>query len=37
MVDYEGDFIELAPGNNTIVFTGTAGATVKITHKDCWY
>jgi len=37
MVDYEGDFIELEPGDNTIVFTGTAGATVKITHRDCWY
>ncbi|MEI8350098.1 MAG: hypothetical protein WCI77_08080 [Candidatus Omnitrophota bacterium] len=36
-VNFEGDFIELEPGNNTIVFTGTAGATVKITHRDCWY
>ena len=37
IVDYEGDFIELESGDNTIVFTGTAGSTVKITHRDAWY
>jgi len=37
IVDYEGDFIELDPGENTIVFTGTAGAAVKIYHRDTWY
>lgn len=34
--NFEGDFITLEPGDNTIVYTGTAGATVKITHRDCW-
>lgn len=34
--NYEGDFIELAPGNNTIVFTGGL-ATVDIKWRDCWY
>jgi phage-related protein len=35
--NFEGDFLELAPGNNTIVFTGTASASVKFTYKDCYY
>jgi hypothetical protein len=35
--NFEGDFITLNPGDNTIVFTGTANAIVKITHRDCWY
>lgn len=37
MEEFEGDFIELEPGDNTIVFTGTASTVVKITHKDTWY
>jgi phage-related protein len=35
--NFEGDFITLDPGNNTIIYTGTAGATVKLGHRDCWY
>jgi len=35
--NFEGDFIYLDHGNNTIVFTGTAGATIKITHRDTYY
>jgi phage-related protein len=37
IVDFEGDFIELDPGNNTIIFTGTDLTAVKITFKDTWY
>lgn len=37
MANFEGDFFELLPGNNTIVFTGTAGSTVKIEYRDSWY
>lgn len=33
---YEGDFMELAPGDNTIVFTGTADTQVKITWRDTY-
>jgi phage-related protein len=35
--NFEGDFLTLEPGNNTIVYTGTANAIVKITHKDAYY
>lgn len=35
-VDYEGDLMELDPGENTIIFTGPAGTAVKITHRDTW-
>jgi phage-related protein len=35
--NFEGDFITLDPGNNTIVYTGTAGPTVTITHKATYY
>lgn len=35
--NFEGDFITLNPGNNTIVFTGTASTAVKLTYRDCWY
>jgi phage-related protein len=35
--NFEGDFMELAPGNNTIVFIGPAGTTVKISYRDAWY
>jgi len=34
--NFEGDFVTLDPGDNTIVFTGTASTAVKITHRDCW-
>ena len=37
MANFEGDFITLQPGNNTVVFTGTAGAIVKFSWRDCWY
>jgi len=35
--NFEGDFITLDPGDNTIVFTGTASTNVVITHRDTWY
>lgn len=35
--NYEGDFITLNAGANTIVFTGTASTSVKLTHKNAWY
>jgi phage-related protein len=35
--NYEGDFLELAPGDNTIKYTGTAGPTVLLTWRKCWY
>ncbi len=35
--NFEGDFITLDPGNNTIKYTGTANAIVKITWRNCWY
>ena len=35
--NFEGDFITLNPGNNTIVFTGTTGSSVKITHRPTYY
>ncbi len=34
---FEGDFIILQPGNNTIEYTGTANAIVKFEWRDCWY
>lgn len=37
MPNFEGDFIELDPGDNTIIFTGTADSVVKITYRDTWY
>ncbi len=37
IVNWEGDFLELQPGNNVIIFTGTAGSAVKISHRDTWY
>lgn len=35
--NFEGDFIMLSPGDNTIKYTGTASATVKIYWRDGWY
>lgn len=35
--NYEGDFITLAAGNNTIIYTGTAGPTVTFTHRATFY
>jgi phage-related protein len=35
--NFEGDFITLDPGDNTIIFTGTASTNVVITHRDTWY
>lgn len=35
--DFEGDFIMLSPGDNTIEYTGTAGASIKISYRDGWY
>ena len=34
--NFEGDFITLAPGNNTIVLTTAASPTVKIEHRDAY-
>lgn len=35
--NFEGDFITLNSGDNTIKYTGTAGPTVLITWRKCWY
>ncbi len=35
--NFEGDFIILNPGNNTIEFTGGLNSSVKITHRDGWF
>jgi len=37
MDNYEGDFITLDPGENTIVYTGVAGPTITITHRATYY
>jgi phage-related protein len=34
--NFEGDFIMLAPGDNSVRFTGTAGTSVKVTWRDTW-
>jgi len=36
-VDFEGDFITLGAGANTVEYTGTAGAGVKFYWKDTYY
>jgi phage-related protein len=36
-VDFEGDLITLDPGDNTIVFTGTADTSVKLYWRGAWY
>lgn len=35
--NFEGDFLTLDPGDNTIKYTGTAGPTVLLTWKKTWY
>ena len=35
--NYEGDFLTLNPGDNTIKYTGTAGPTVLLTYRKAWY
>lgn len=37
MKNFEGDFIMLSPGDNTIEYTGTAGAQIKLTFRDTYY
>ncbi len=37
MANFEGDFVVLLPGNNTIVFTGTADSVITFEWRDCWY
>ncbi|MBI4708251.1 MAG: phage tail family protein [Candidatus Omnitrophica bacterium] len=37
MTQFEGDFLNLSSGNNLIEYTGVAGATVKLSWRDCWY
>lgn len=38
IVDFEGDFLTLDPGNNTInLTTGVSGVTVQIDWRDMWY
>jgi Phage tail protein len=34
--NYEGDFISLDAGANSVEFVGVAGTTVKVTYKDTW-
>jgi phage-related protein len=34
---FEGDFINLSPGNNTIEFNGTANASIKLSYQYAWY
>lgn len=34
---FEGDFLNLSSGNNTIEYTGTAGATIGVYWRDAWY
>jgi len=35
--NFEGDFITLNPGNNTIVFTGTSGTRVRLHFRPAYY
>lgn len=35
--NFEGDLIELDPGDNTIVFTGTAGTRVQVARRAAYY
>ena len=35
--NFEGDFLTLDSGNNTIRYTGTVGPTVLLTWRKCWY
>ena len=35
--NFEGDFIMLSAGDNTIKYTGTASASIKIYWRDGWY
>lgn len=35
--NFEGDFLMLNAGDNTIKYTGTAGPTVLLTYRSCWY
>ena len=34
---FEGDFLELNAGSNTVIFTGTAATAVLINWRSCWY
>lgn len=36
-VNYEGDFLDLDAGSNTMKYTGTAPTSVLLTWRDCWY
>lgn len=36
-VNFEGDFITLDPGNNTIVFTGSSVPEITFTWRNTWY
>ncbi len=35
--NFEGDFLTLNAGSNTVKYTGTAGPTVLLTWRSCWY
>ncbi len=35
--NFEGDFLNLSAGNNTMKFTGTANVIVKLTYRYAWY
>jgi hypothetical protein len=35
--NFEGDFINLSAGNNTIEYTGTSGASITLSYRAAWY
>lgn len=37
IANFEGDFVTLNPGNNTIKFTGAANAQVALEYRKAWY
>jgi hypothetical protein len=37
IAQFDGDFITLNPGNNTIEFTGAVGVEVKLNYREAWY
>lgn len=37
IANFEGDFLELASGNNTFEFTGGGTPAITVTYRYCWY
>jgi len=35
--NFEGDFVDLNAGANTVEFTGTASTAVSLLWRDAWY